>query len=255
MSLSGHAARLAPKNPVTLIPARMAASRLPGKPLADIHGKPMIVHVWERAMAAKLGPVYVACPDQEIVTVIKQAGGEAVLTKPDHPTGSDRINEALRIIDPEKKYDAVINVQGDIPTIDPDLIRLAAKLLQNPCVDIGTLAVEIQDEADKQAGQIVKAVFELNPGAPSGRAFYFTRVPCPAGDGPLYHHIGLYAYRREALEAFVNAPRGRLEARESLEQLRALALGLHIEVAVAKTVPLGVDTPIDLEKARLLLKP
>jgi 3-deoxy-manno-octulosonate cytidylyltransferase (CMP-KDO synthetase) len=246
--------RPAPKKPIVLIPARMASTRLPGKPLADMNGAPMIVHVWRRAMEAQIGPVIVACAEQEIAAAIRKAGGEAILTNPDHPSGSDRIWEALTLHDPRDYHDAVINLQGDLPTIDPSAIRASYELLKNPETDIGTLAVAIENEADKKASQIVKAVFDREAGKDSGRALYFTRVPAPSGDGPLYHHVGIYAYRRDALARFVKAPPSPLEQREKLEQLRALSLGLRIDVAVINTVPLGVDTPEELEKARQMVK-
>lgn len=244
------------KNPIILIPARMASQRLPGKPLLDIAGLPMIVQVWKRAMESKIGPVVVACDGPEIADAVKKAGGEAVITDPKHPSGSDRIWEALNTLEGKtgKKYDAIINVQGDLPTLDPAVIRMAYDLLNDADVDIGTLAVPIQEPAHKQAPQIVKAVVELPEGKKSGRALYFSRAPVPSGEGPYYHHIGLYAYKREALAKFVATPPAALEKRESLEQLRALALGMHIAVAIIATEPLGVDTPADLEEARALLR-
>ena len=250
--------RQMPERPIVLIPARMASTRLPGKPLADIGGEPMIVHVWRRAMESGLGPVAVACDGEEIAAVIRKAGGEAVLTKPDHPSGSDRLWEALQSLEAkmqkgQRGFDAVINVQGDLPVLDPGAIRIAYELLREPDVDIGTLAVEIRNEADKRAEHIAKAVIEIKEGGKKGRALYFSRLPSSGGAGPMYHHIGLYAYRREALEKFVGAPPAALEMREKLEQLRALALGMRIEVAVIDAVPLGVDTPADLEMARKLL--
>jgi len=250
-----------PQRPLLLIPARMGATRLPGKPLLDIGGAPMIVQVWRRAMESKIGPVAVACDGEEIATVIKKAGGEAVVTKPDHPSGSDRIWEALDKYEKAKavvekglgEFDAIINVQGDLPTLDPKLIKAAYDLLQDPTVDIGTLAAAIGKEEEKQADHIVKAVIDMKEGGKKGRALYFSRLPTPGGAGPMYHHIGLYAYRREALARFVMTKPTPLEQREKLEQLRALALSLRIEVAVIDTVPLGVDTPADLEMARKML--
>jgi 3-deoxy-manno-octulosonate cytidylyltransferase (CMP-KDO synthetase) len=248
----------APQHPVIIIPARMGSKRLPGKPLLDIHGEPMIVHVWRRAVESKIGPVVVACDGEEIAAVVRKAGGEAIVTKPGHPSGSDRIWEALHRLEKQSKrkwggYDAVINVQGDLPVLDPGAIRAAYNLLRNPEVDIGTLAVEIGNERDKRAGHIVKAAIELPKGKKSGRAIYFSRIPVPAGNGPMFHHIGLYAYRREALARFVKTKPAELEKRESLEQLRALGLGMHVEVAVIDAVPLGVDTKADLVIARKLL--
>jgi 3-deoxy-manno-octulosonate cytidylyltransferase (CMP-KDO synthetase) len=244
------------KNPIILIPSRMASTRLPRKPLADIHGMPMIVHVLRRAEEAKLGRVVVACAEQEIKDAIEKAGGEAILTDPAHPSGSDRILEALKKIDPQGKHDAVIYVLGDLPTIEKAPILTAAKLLENPATDIATLGVIISDAAEKTNPNVVKAIAEIDfaKGDKQGRALYFTRTTAPSGDGPLLHHIGLYAYRRAALERFVASPPSALEIRERLEQLRALSLGMRIDIAVVDTVPLGVDTPEDLEKARLLLK-
>lgn len=233
----------------------MASTRLPGKPLADIHGEPMIVHVWRRAMESNVGPVLVACDTAVIADLVTKAGGKAVLTNPDHPSGSDRIWEALNAQTDSASYDSIINVQGDLPLIDPKAIRAAFNLLQNPGVDIATLAVVIKDKAEKTASQVTKAVFDVEAGSTHGRALYFSRNPAPSGDGPLYHHVGLYAYRREALARFVKAKPSPLELRERLEQLRALALGMHIEVGIIDTVPMGVDTPEDLEVARKLLRP
>jgi 3-deoxy-manno-octulosonate cytidylyltransferase (CMP-KDO synthetase) len=246
--------RQAPKNPIIIVPARISSTRLPGKPLADIHGLPMIVHVWRRAMESRLGPVLVACDSTDIATAIEKAGGTAVLTQADHPSGSDRIWEALNSAAANSMYDAVINVQGDLPAIDPAAIRAAYDLLKDPAVDIGTLAVAIRDETEKHMPQITKAVFDLAPGATHGRALYFSRLPVPSGEGPMYHHIGLYAYRRDALAWYVKATPSPLEVREKLEQLRALTLGMRIEVGVIDTIPHGVDTPADLELARELLK-
>lgn len=245
--------RPAPQKPIIIIPSRMNSSRLPGKPLADIAGQPMIVHVLKRATEARLGPVVVACDGEKIAEVVRQAGGMAVLTNPDHPRGSDRIWEALNALPDGQTYDAVINVQGDEPTLDPAAIRRCYGLLQDPKVDIATLAAEIRDEAKKSASQVVKPVLDMETGAAQGRALYFSRQPVPWGDGPLYHHVGLYAYRRDALARYAAAPVSPLEKRESLEQLRALSLGMHIEVGIVDTVPLGVDTPEDLEQARRIL--
>jgi 3-deoxy-manno-octulosonate cytidylyltransferase (CMP-KDO synthetase) len=243
-----------PTNPIIVIPARLASTRLPGKPLADIHGEPMIVHVWRRAIESKVGPVVVACAEAEIADAVTKAGGQAVLTKPDHPSGSDRIFEALQIVDPDGSHDAVVNVQGDLPTIAPETIRAAYALLETEGVDIGTLAVEIIDASERGNPNVVKAVVERAPGAATGRALYFTRATAPTGEAPLLHHIGLYAYRRQALERFVSLPPSHLEQQEKLEQLRALAAGMRIDVAVVDAVPLGVDTPADLARARVLLR-
>ena len=240
-------------NPVIVIPARLAATRLPNKPLADIHGEPMIVHVWRRAVAAAIGPVVVACGEQIIADAVIKAGGNAVLTKPDHPSGSDRVFEALELFDPEHNFDAVINVQGDLPAIAPAIIRNVFTPLENPDVDISTLVVEITDDSERHNPNVVKAVVSLAEGQRVGRAVYFSRAAVPTGDGPLYHHIGLYGYRRASLERFVTLPQGVLEQREKLEQLRALENGMRIDAVLVETVPLGVDTQADLEKARQIL--
>ncbi len=248
-----------PQRPIVLIPARLKATRLPDKPLADITGAPMIVHVWRRAREADLGPVLVAAGEQAIVDAVRQAGGEAVLTRPDHPSGSDRIWEAVERFDPDRRHDAVINVQGDLPTIDPKAVRAALAPLDEAAVDIATIAAEIAREEEKTDPNVVKAVVAFTRGdrggvPPIGRALYFTRATAPAGAGPLYHHIGLYAYRRTALERFVKMPPGLLEQRERLEQLRALEAGMRIDAALVDTVPLGVDTEADLARARQILK-
>jgi 3-deoxy-manno-octulosonate cytidylyltransferase (CMP-KDO synthetase) len=235
-----------------LIPARMASQRLPGKPLADIAGLPMIVHVVQRAQAAALGPVVVATDSEVVATAVEKAGGRALMTRTDHASGSDRIFEALQVVDPEGHAGVVINVQGDLPTLDPASLRAVLRPLADPAVDIATLAAEIRKPAERTNPNVVKAV-----GSPVGpdrlRALYFTRATAPYGDGPLYHHIGLYAYRRAALERFVALPPSALEQRERLEQLRALEAGMRIDVVVVDTVPLGVDTPEDLETARRML--
>lgn len=237
---------------IVLIPARMSASRLPGKPLADICGLPMIVHVLRRAAAAGLGRVVVATDSDEILKVVEAAGGEAVMTRADHPTGSDRIREAADLVDPERRFERIINVQGDLPTLDPGIVSAAAELLDDPGVDIGTLAAIIVRPEEVSNPAVVKAI-----GTPIGarrlRALYFSRATAPSGEGPLYHHIGLYAYRRTALERFVTLPPAPLEQRERLEQLRALENGMRIDIAVVDTVPLGVDTPAELERARALI--
>jgi 3-deoxy-manno-octulosonate cytidylyltransferase (CMP-KDO synthetase) len=239
---------------LVLIPARMAATRLPGKPLLDIAGLPMIVHVLRRAEAAQIGRVAVATDTAEIASVVTAHGGEAVMTRPDHPSGSDRIYEALCQLDPRGEIEAIINLQGDLPTIPPQDVRAALALLENPGVDIGTLAAEIRRDEEHTNPSVVKLV-----GSPSGdkrlRALYFTRATAPYGDGPRYHHIGLYAYRRTALERFVTLPPSTLERQEKLEQLRALEASMRIDAAIVGSVPLGVDTPADLETAREILKP
>jgi len=245
----------APKNPIIMIPARMASTRLPNKPLADIAGLPMIVQVLRRAEEAKRGRVVVACAEQEIKDAVEKAGGEAVLTDPALPSGSDRILQALQKVDAKGEHDAVINVQGDLPTLDPKLIETAFALLTNHETDIGTLGCIITKEAEKTNPNIVKAIAEIDFAANErkGRALYFSRTTAPSGDGPLLHHIGLYTYKRAALEKFVASKPAALEKREKLEQLRALALGMRIDIAVVDTVPLGVDTPEDLEAARAAL--
>ena len=237
---------------IILIPARMASTRLPGKPLADIAGRPMIVHVAERAREAALGRVVVATDVEEVAVAVRGQGFDAVMTRSDHQSGSDRIHEALQSLDPEGRVDFVINVQGDLPTIDPAAIRAVFAPLEDSDVDIATLGVEIMREEEKTNPNVVKIVG--SPLSPDRlRALYFTRATAPWGDGPLYHHIGLYAYRRAALERFVSLPPSALERREKLEQLRALEAGLRIDAEIVQSVPLGVDTPEDLERARKIL--
>jgi 3-deoxy-manno-octulosonate cytidylyltransferase (CMP-KDO synthetase) len=240
-------------DPILLIPARLTSTRLPGKPLAEIAGAPMIVHVWRRAVAAAIGPVVVACAEPEIAAAVEKAGGQAVLTRPDHPSGSDRIYEAVTRLDPGRRHDVVVNVQGDLPLLDPAAIRQALRPLDDAAVDIATLAAPIRDEAERQASSVVKVAAGFAPGTRIARALYFSRLAVPGGAGEHYHHIGLYAYRRSALERFVSLPQGVLERRESLEQLRALEAGMRIDVALVDSVPLGVDTPADLARARELL--
>jgi 3-deoxy-manno-octulosonate cytidylyltransferase (CMP-KDO synthetase) len=264
-------------HPVILIPARMASTRLPNKPLAMIGDAPMIVHVWRRAVAAKLGDVVVACDGKDIADAIERAGGRAVITDPDLPSGSDRIYAALSQIDPYKKYDVVINLQGDMPTMNPDIIRKAAALLDNPAVDIGTLAAPIDNDRDKNDAAVVKVGISLprrgrvGEGAGLGDAHYSPEQECPppshpptgggtatsfsrtaSGAPPYYHHIGIYAYRRAALEKFVSLPPSPLELGEKLEQLRAMEAGMRIDVAIVDHAPIGVDTPETLEIARKL---
>jgi 3-deoxy-manno-octulosonate cytidylyltransferase (CMP-KDO synthetase) len=249
----------APRRPIVLIPARLASTRLPDKPLADIHGAPMIVHVWRRAVEADLGPVVVACAEEAIAAAVRAAGGRAVLTRPDHASGSDRIHEALLRLDPDRHHDAVVNVQGDLPTIAAEVLRAVMAPLADRGVDIATLAVEIVEPAERANPNVVKAAVAFEDGARIGRAAYFSRAPVPWSGPedawPLYHHIGLYAYRRAALERFVALPPSPLERRERLEQLRALEAGMRVDVALVDTLPLGVDTPADLERARALLAP
>jgi len=244
-----------PSNPVVVIPARLAATRLPDKPLADIHGEPMIVHVWRRAMEAAIGPVMVAAAEETVAEAVRAAGGTVVLTDPELPSGSDRVYRAVEAFDPAGVHDAVVNLQGDLPTIGPDAIRASLAPLEDEGVDIATLVAVITREEERDDPNVVKAVVGLPPRRRIGRTLYFTRAAAPWGDGPLYHHIGLYAFRREALARFVGLPRGILEAREKLEQLRALEAGMRIDAALVDSIPLGVDTPADLERARALLAP
>jgi 3-deoxy-manno-octulosonate cytidylyltransferase (CMP-KDO synthetase) len=243
------------KPALVVIPARMASVRLPDKPLADIHGEAMIVHVWRRAREADIGPVIVAAAEQQIVDAVTAAGGQAVLTDPNHASGSERVWEAVKYYDPRGDYSKIINLQGDLPTIEPEQIRLALDLLQAETVDISTLAAEITEAYEREEPSVVKAVISMPPGARQGRGLYFTRVAAPSGDGPLYHHIGIYGYRRAALERFVKLPPGHLESRERLEQLRALEAGMVIQVGLVDRVPFGVDTPADLARARKALAP
>ena len=238
-----------------MIPSRMASTRLPGKPLADIHGAPMIVHVWRRAIEAAVGRVVVATDSTEIAAAIRGAGGEAQMTRADHPNGTDRIFEAVSAIDPGREFGAIVNVQGDLPTIEPRLIRTCLDgLTAEPAADIATIACAITLEEERTNPNVVKAV-----GTPVGpdrlRALYFTRATAPSGEGPHYHHIGMYAYTRQALDRFVALPPAKRDVRERVEQRWALEPGMRIDVGLVETVPLGVDTPADLERARDLLKP
>jgi 3-deoxy-manno-octulosonate cytidylyltransferase (CMP-KDO synthetase) len=242
-----------PRDPIIMIPARMASSRLPNKPLADIHGEPMIVQVWRRAIEADLGRVVVACGEAAIANAIRAAGGEAILTDPDLPSGSDRIHAALGEVDPDGRHDAIINLQGDLPVLEPKVVQATLNLLDRPEVDIGTVAAEITLDEERTSTSVNKAVVAWEqPAELRGRALYFTKAPAPTG-GPMFHHIGIYSYRPEALARFVSLPQSPLEKMEKLEQLRALEAGMRIDVARVDTVPLGVDTPADLERARLLL--
>jgi len=249
--------RTAPQNPIILIPARLAATRLPDKPLADIGGTPMIVHVWRRAVAAEIGPVVVACGDRAIADAVERAGGRAVMTDPNHPTGSDRIHEAIGHIDPNCRHDAVVNVQGDLPLLDPAAVRVAVAGLADPETDIATLAAIIEDEAALADTSVNKVVAGFIDPVRPARALYFSKAILPWGPGPHYEHIGLYAYRRAALDRFVSLPRGILEQRERLEQLRALEAGMRISVSLIDPARLGVqvDTPADLARARELFEP
>ncbi|MDX2204649.1 MAG: 3-deoxy-manno-octulosonate cytidylyltransferase [Hyphomicrobiaceae bacterium] len=238
---------------LVVIPARMQSTRLPDKPLADIAGEPMIVHVWRRAMAAQVGRVVVATDSEAIVAAVRAVGGEAVMTRADHTSGSDRVFEAVNRIDPDIDNDIVLNLQGDLPTLDPRLIRQCLAPLAEKGPDIATIAAEITIEEERTNPNVVKVV-GTPLGAPNRlRAIYFTRATAPFGEGPLYHHIGIYGYRRMALERFVSLKPSRLEERERLEQLRAIEDGMRIDVTLVDTVPLGVDTPADLARARELL--
>ncbi len=239
-------------DPLVLIPARLAATRLPNKPLAEIAGEPMIVHVWRRAVEAAIGPVVVATDTPMIVEAVEAVGGLAVLTRPDHPSGTDRLAEALETIDPEGNHDIIVNVQGDLPTIDPAIIGAAIRPLDDPAVDIATLCAAITRMEEADDPNVVKLVGHAI-GPNRLRALYFSRARAPWGQGPLFHHIGLYAYRRTALARFVGLPQGELERRERLEQLRALEAGMRIDASIVADLPLGVDTPADLERARTLM--
>ena len=237
-------------NPIILIPARMASQRLPGNPLALIGGVPMIVRVWQRAVQSFNGTVVVACDGQEIADAVTAAGGTAILTDPDLPSGSDRIYQALQTIDPGKSYDVIVNIQGDMPTLDLSLAPKVLALMEDPAVDMATLAAPITEAREMDDPAVVKPVIAFDASGKRGRALYFSRSRVPAGEGALYHHIGVYAYRRAALEQFVALPPSPLEKREKLEQLRALEAGMRIDIAIVDAVPLGVDTPQTLEIAR-----
>lgn len=239
---------------IVMIPARLASTRLPYKPLADIAGRPMIVHVWQRAMEAGIGPVVVACAEPEIARVIEEAGGRAVLTDPELPSGTDRIHQALERLDPEGRFETVVNLQGDLPVLDPSVLERVVEPLEALGADIGTLAAATMEEDERSSPNVVKAVISLpDPKARLARALYFTRAPSPWGSGPVWHHIGIYAFRRTALRRFCGLLPSPLEQREKLEQLRALENGMSIGVSLVDTVPFGVDTAADLERARLIL--
>ncbi|MFV2091571.1 MAG: 3-deoxy-manno-octulosonate cytidylyltransferase [Hyphomicrobiales bacterium] len=240
---------------IVLIPARRAASRLPDKPLAQIGGEPMIVHVWRRAVEADVGQVIVATDDAQIAAAVDAVGGRAELTRADHPSGSDRINEVLERLDPSGAIDYVLNLQGDLPTLTPELVRRPVEILRHGNADIATLAAIITDPQEATDPSAVKAVAALGEPGSVARAHYFTRATAPYGPGPLYHHIGIYAFRRAALRRFVALAPSPLEKREKLEQLRALEDGMRIDVGLVDTVPIGVDTPADLERARAILAP
>jgi len=232
--------------PVVIIPARLAASRFPNKPLADIHGTPMIVHCVRRAEEADIGPVWVAAADEEIADAVRAAGGQAVMTDPAHPSGSDRIWEAARKVDPDGRFDIIVNMQGDLPAMEPGILRDVTAPLSDPEVDIGTSVAVITDEDDVTNPNVVKTIAGFPEGARQARALAFTRATAPAGEGPLYYHFGIYTFRRSALERFVSLPPGVLEVREKLEQMRALEAGMRIEAVLIDTVPLTVDAPEDL---------
>ncbi len=246
---------LPPVNPIIIIPARMASTRLPGKPLADIHGKPMIVHVLERGREADLGPVAVACGDAVIADAVRAAGGRAILTDPDLPSGSDRVFVALAELDPDGRHDVVVNLQGDVPTIAAAQLRPVIAPLDDPACDIGTLVLPIASDEEANTASFVKAACAFAEAQAVAPALYFSRQPIPWGDGPRWHHIGIYAYRREALARYVALPPSPLEMREKLEQLRALEAGMRIGCARVDYGLFGVDTPEDLERARRLLAP
>lgn len=241
-----------------VIPARMQASRLPGKPLALIAGEPMIIHVWRRACAAGAGRVVVATDSDEIFQTVRDAGGEAVMTRADHASGSDRVFEAINRVDPDADCEFVVNLQGDLPTLEPHLVTACLKPLQNKETHIATLAAEVREERERSDPNVVKVIgtplsTPVDGEAQQLRALYFTRATAPHGDGPLYHHIGIYAYRRSALERFVSLRPSVLEQREKLEQLRALEDGMRVDVVIVDTVPVGVDTPADLARASKLI--
>ena len=238
--------------PIILIPARLGSTRLPGKVLADIAGLPMIVHVLRRAQEAELGPVAVACGEAEVAEAVERAGGIAVLTDPDLPSGSDRIHAALQTLDPAGRHDVVINLQGDLPAIDPSYLAKVLRPLELG-YDIGTLVAPVTSAEEALSPSVVKCVCAFPEGVEVAPALYFSRNAVPGGEGPLWHHIGIYAYRREALGQFVSLPPSALEQREKLEQLRALEAGMRIGAVRVPGAPFGVDTPADLEHARRLL--
>ncbi|ATI11247.1 MULTISPECIES: 3-deoxy-manno-octulosonate cytidylyltransferase [Acetobacter] len=235
---------------LVVIPARLASTRLPGKPLADIAGRPMVLRVWDAAMAANIGPVVVAAADQEIYDAVTAAGGTAILTDPDLPSGSDRVWQATQAFDPDGKYDVLLNLQGDLPTFEPQALHAVMSVMANPMYDVGTLVAPVTSDAEKNAASVVKVVCDFSGDAQIAPALYFSRQPIPWGDGPLWHHIGVYGWRRAALAQFVALPPSGLEKRESLEQLRALEAGMRIGCTRLASAPFGVDTPEDLERAR-----
>ncbi len=241
-------------NPIVVIPARLASTRLPDKPLAEIHGQPMIVHVWRRAIEAEVGPVLVACAEAEIAAAVEAAGGRAVLTRPEHPSGSDRIWEAVELADPEGRHDVIVNLQGDLPNLDPEVLRAVLTPLAEPAVDIATAAVRIEDPAERDDPHVVKALADFGAGR-TARAIDFLRELPPDHAGPAYHHVGIYAYRRRALARFVALPPSARERARKLEQLRAMDDGQRIDLALIDSDPLGVDTPADLDRIRDLMAP
>lgn len=242
-------------NPIVVIPARLASTRLPNKPLADIHGKSMIVHMLERGLEADIGPVAIACGDPEIADAVRRAGGRAVLTDPSLPSGSDRVHAALAELDPDRKHDVVVNLQGDVPTLPPHWLRAIVAPLEKPGFDISTVVVPIQSEEEANTASFVKAACAFGYHDTVAPALYFSRQPIPWGDGPRWHHVGIYAFRRAALDRFVALAPSQLERREGLEQLRALEDGMRIACVRLEHGLFGVDTPDDLERARQILNP
>jgi 3-deoxy-manno-octulosonate cytidylyltransferase (CMP-KDO synthetase) len=238
---------------LVVIPARLASSRLPDKPLALIGDDPMIIHVWRRAVEADIGPVLVACGDKAIADTVEQAGGTAIMTDPDLPSGSDRVWSAAQSFDPGGTYDCIVNVQGDLPFLEPRLVQAAVEALREGQADIGALVSKITDPDEINNPSVVKVAVDFSGDKSCAPALYFSRSAIPSGDGPLYHHIGIYAYTRDALKRFVSLQPGGLEIRERLEQLRALENGMRISAGLVDTVPFGVDTPADLERARRIL--
>ncbi|EUK18757.1 3-deoxy-manno-octulosonate cytidylyltransferase [Commensalibacter papalotli (ex Servin-Garciduenas et al. 2014)] len=241
-------------NALIIIPARLASTRLPNKPLADIYGKPMIVHVMEQAQKANIGPVIVASGDKEITDIITQAGGRVIDTDPDLPSGSDRVYQAFLKVENHQDYDVIINLQGDLPLINPDDIRQSLRPLSDSTVDIATLIAPIKTDFERNAPSVVKVACSFKDQDTIGKALYFSRALIPSGEGPLWHHVGIYAYRKAALERFISLPASYLESREKLEQLRALEAGMSIGCATIQDAPFGVDTPEDLENVRKIIK-
>lgn len=239
--------------PIVIIPSRMASTRLPGKPLAEIGGRPMILRVVERALAANIGPVAVATPDAEIVEAVKVLGVTCILTAPELPSGSDRVHAAINELDPDGRHDVIVNFQGDLPLFVPDDLRRVLRPLEDPQFDIGTLAARVTSAQERDATSVVKIACDFMPDQDVARSLYFSRAVLPWGEGPLWHHVGVYAWRRQALARFVNAPQSPLERRESLEQLRALDLGLTIGCTRIEAAPHGVDTPHDLARVRAIV--